>query len=281
MEDFLAWDEQIESAVLALGCGEGVLALKLECVSLISLSAQLSPALRATSRPLDSLCIWNNLDRANGLAAFKSLLKAMTDNRECCCYQMETLSLQRLRFGIEGAICLSAVLRQFSNLKSLDLFGNRLYDEGCSILCESMASLSHLEILSLIENRIDNEGAQSLIRVLPRLNNLKHLFLGGNIFDKAANVSLLLCASEHSSQLQNLKLGFRIDDLVGLPAIDMNMATYFPFVRSHPLHILSGAGDEKQVRKLLQSKAYDANTKEEVIFWEKHPCFFFSLKKFF
>lgn len=126
---------------------------------------------------------WNRIG-ADGIGAFCRHLSSLS---HLTCFHFEAAGV-----GPLGAITLGPQIGKLTQLRSLNLYNDRLRVVGIRSLVPNLKKLSCLEYLNLGLNDICNEAALVFAPVLGSLLSLKHLLLARNQINSIQSVRILM-----------------------------------------------------------------------------------------
>ena len=133
-----------------------------------------------------------------GIKALASILPAT----------LTVLAIQNTDFGTDGLLALCKALPSCSQLKQLDIGGNRGFDApGWSALGAALAQLTNLQELTCDEMHVGDEGATALFSLgtEERPSKLDSMFLGGGIGD--VGFAALVVALPRMPYLEQVVIG--------------------------------------------------------------------------
>ncbi|NDE14282.1 hypothetical protein EBZ80_05055 [bacterium] len=147
---------------------------------------------------------------------------------------LKHIDLSGNRIGAERAVGLAGCLPR--RLRSLVLRDNRLGDRGVTVIAGQLSGLSRLEVLDLGENRIRNGGA-SLAAGLAGCPALRSLGLGMNDLDDNG-ITAVAGAFQSLTKLETLNLSGNRFGVAGTAAV-ADAFRYLPVLRTLDLSVNS------------------------------------------
>lgn len=152
---------------------------------------------------LQSLNLASNMISGEGLELFLDDLIDNTHLRQLDLGVVEG-SMRKNSLGIQGAVCISALLIKNKVLQSLSVNDNDLGPDGGECIGIALSQNTTLRVLKVAENDLKSEGAISIIK---SANNLTQLSLAKN-FMKSDVGKPLAKLLKHSHKIQRLNVEF-------------------------------------------------------------------------
>jgi Ran GTPase-activating protein (RanGAP) involved in mRNA processing and transport len=142
--------------------------------------------------------------------------RCSTATLACLTYILEASSCKLAKLSLENQIFensddsldivrFAGALSTDSDLKYLDLSGNRLDNDDLLQLATALKANTTLEALHLWNNKLTDHGAKSFADIIPSFHGLKRLYLGENQFGKEG-CTYVLQALELNDAIQYVAL---------------------------------------------------------------------------
>ena len=118
-----------------------------------------------------------------------------------CADSLQTLDLSMSDLLLDGAVSLSAGLKNCRQLVELDISDNNISSHGMASLAEGLQYCTNLQLLYLSNNSITSDGVAAIVGVMKRCRYLQKLYLRGNSIG-VDGAAVLVGGWQHKSMLR-------------------------------------------------------------------------------